>query len=56
MHFEKGKFSLFVDCAIAANADFLVTNDTHFNILKTIAFPKVNTISLQEFIPLLQNQ
>jgi len=46
----------FVDCAVAANADFIVTNDAHFNILKTISFPKVNTISLQEFILLLQNQ
>ncbi|WP_153797211.1 putative toxin-antitoxin system toxin component, PIN family [Foetidibacter luteolus] len=44
----------FVDCAVAANADFIVTNDAHFNILKTISFPKVNTISLQEFISLLQ--
>jgi len=46
----------FVDCAVAANADFIVTNDAHFNILKTVSFPKVNTISLQEFILLLQNQ
>src|SRR5829696_5467820 len=26
----------FADCAIAANADYLVTNDKHFNILKQI--------------------
>lgn len=40
----------FVDCAIAANADYIVTNDKHFNVLKDIAFPKVNIITLQEFI------
>jgi uncharacterized protein len=39
----------FVDCAIAANAHYLATNDKHFNILKKIPFPKVNVISLDEF-------
>ena len=32
----------FIDCAVAANADYLVTNDKHFNVLKEIDFPKVN--------------
>ena len=31
----------FVDCAIIANADYIVSEDTHFNILKTIPFPSV---------------
>jgi putative PIN family toxin of toxin-antitoxin system len=39
----------FVDCAIAGNVDFLVTNDRHYNILKTIGFPPINVISLEEF-------
>lgn len=39
----------FVDCAVCANAELIVTNDTHFNILKTIKFPKVNFMTLQEF-------
>jgi uncharacterized protein len=39
----------FVDCAIAAGADYLTTNDTHFNIVKSIPFPKVNIVSLIEF-------
>lgn len=39
----------FVDCAFAANADFLVSNDKHFNILNTISFPKINIITLQDF-------
>ena len=40
----------FVDCAITSNADYIVTNDKHFNILKEIPFPKVNIITIQEFI------
>lgn len=39
----------FVDCAIAANADFLVSNDRHFQILKTLDFPKVAILNLAEF-------
>lgn len=48
----------FVDCAICANAELIVTNDAHFNILKTIKFPKVNFMTLQEFsnINLLDRQ
>lgn len=30
----------FVDCAVAANARFLVTEDHHFNVLKNLDFPK----------------
>jgi predicted nucleic acid-binding protein len=40
----------FVDVAIAANADFLVTNDRHFEVLKQLAFPRVPVIRLQEFL------
>ena len=43
----------FVDCAIAANADYIITNDAHFNVLKNITFPKVNILTLQAFITLL---
>jgi uncharacterized protein len=39
----------FIDCAIASNCDFLVTNDKHFNVLKGIDFPKINVVSLEEF-------
>lgn len=42
----------FVDCAICGNAELLVTNDTHFEILKTIEFPKVEVIRLQEYVKL----
>lgn len=39
----------FVDCAIAANARYIVTEDRHFNVLKTIPFPAVAVISIDEF-------
>ena len=39
----------FADCAIAANADYLITNDKDFNILKQINFPKISVVTIQEF-------
>ena len=39
----------FVDCAIAANAECLVSNDRHFQVLKTIDFPKITILKLKEF-------
>ena len=32
----------FVDCCITANAQYIVSNDRHFDILKHIEFPHVN--------------
>ena len=43
----------FVDCAFASNAHYVVTDDKHFNILKTIDFPKIPVISAEEFHDLL---
>ena len=43
----------YVDCAVAVNADFIVTNDRHFDILKKIEFPKIKIISLDEFMKML---
>ena len=40
----------FVDCAIAANAKFIVTEDHHFNVLKEIDFPSVDVISIDDFL------
>ena len=39
----------FVDCAIAANADYIVSEDTHFNALKKIPFPLLTVLTLDEF-------
>ena len=43
----------FVDCAVSGNADFIVSHDKHFDILKSIAFPKVNVIKIPEFKDIL---
>lgn len=40
----------FIDCAFAAGADYLVTEDGHFNILRTTQFPKLNLVTLDEFL------
>jgi putative PIN family toxin of toxin-antitoxin system len=40
----------FVDCALATNADYLVTNDRHFDVLKTLEFPRLMVITAQEFL------
>ena len=46
----------FVDCAVAANAEFIVTNDTHFNILKHIDWPRLTVIDIKEFAKQLDNE
>ena len=44
----------FVDCAVIARAKYIVTNDRHFNILKTIPFPKVDIVNIDEFLEEIQ--
>lgn len=44
----------FVDCAIASGADFIVSEDRAFNILKSIPFPKVACLTLSEFSDLFE--
>ena len=46
----------FVDCAIVANAQYIVTEDRHYNVLETIDFPKVDVIDLDTFLTILQGQ
>ena len=45
----------FVDCAIAANAEFIVSDDNHFKILQTISFPKLKVKTLKDFYEYLIN-
>ena len=45
----------FVDCAVAANARFIVTGDHHFNVLRHIAFPVVDVISIDDFLKEVQS-
>lgn len=39
----------FVDCAVAGNADFIVSNDRHFQILKKVGFPGISVLTVSEF-------
>ncbi len=43
----------FVDCSVAASANFIVTDDKHFQVLKKIPFPTVAVISALEFVKML---
>lgn len=45
----------FVDCAITAGADYIVTEDNHFNHLKQIPFPRLNLLTLDEFYETLKS-
>ena len=40
----------FVDCAVAANAEYIVTNDKHFSALKQIPWPKIVVLNIKEFL------
>jgi len=45
----------FFDAAVAGNADYLVTNDAHFNAAKKLSFPKLNIITGDEFLELIKS-
>lgn len=46
----------FVNCAFAANATYIVSNDKHFDILERIQFPRLFVLKLQQFLRLLENE
>ncbi len=43
----------FVDCAITCQADYIITHDKHFKVLKKIPFPKVKVLKMNELKKLL---
>ena len=45
----------FFDTAVAGNADYLVTDDSHFKEAMNLEFPKVSIISSEKFQSLLSN-
>lgn len=40
----------FIDCALFANAKFIVTEDHHFDVLKDVQFPHVDVIGIDDFL------
>jgi putative PIN family toxin of toxin-antitoxin system len=45
----------FFDVAVAANADYLVTNDAHFKEAELLVFPKVSIISADQFLTIVES-
>lgn len=43
----------FVDCAVSGKADFIVTDDKHFNTLKNVKFPAIKVIKTQDFLEII---
>lgn len=43
----------FAGCAFANNVHCLVTNDGHFDVLKTISFPRIKVVDIKDFEKLL---
>lgn len=43
------------DCAVAGNADLLVSNDSDFKVLNQTKFPNITLLTAEEFLELLSN-
>jgi putative PIN family toxin of toxin-antitoxin system len=39
----------YCDCAVSGVADYIVTEDRHFNILSVIEFPKIAVVDIDKF-------
>ena len=46
----------FADCAVSANADYVVSNDRDYRILSTIDFPPIRVLTMSEFSALFQER
>ncbi|MBK7871122.1 MAG: hypothetical protein IPJ74_10745 [Saprospiraceae bacterium] len=46
----------FVDCAIACDAKYLVSDDKHFNSLDKIPFPKIEVLTAQAFKEIIEKK
>ena len=46
----------YADAAVAGATDYIVSNGQHFKILKSVDFPKVNFIGIDEFLNLISRQ
>jgi putative PIN family toxin of toxin-antitoxin system len=46
----------FVDCFVAANADYIVGNGRHFNGLNNIGFPPIRVLKYEEFETICKSQ
>lgn len=44
----------FVDCAFAANAHYIVSEDHHYDLLRNIDYPRIEVIDIDNFVKILQ--
>ena len=44
----------YCDCAVSGTADYIVTEDKHFEALRTISYPPIIPISIDDFSKILQ--
>lgn len=60
IHYEWGAIkkdpddNKYFDTAVSANADYIVTNDHHFNEVKKMEFPEIRIISAADFLSILK--
>lgn len=45
----------FVDCAVCGNAEYIVSNDSHFRILNDIDWPKLQLVTIQDYVNEIDN-
>lgn len=46
--------NMFVDCAVCGQAEYIISNDRHFDVLKqNVSFPQLRVLKIQEFVELL---
>jgi putative PIN family toxin of toxin-antitoxin system len=43
----------FVDCAFAANARYIVSEDHHYNVLREIDYPRIEVTDIESFVAML---
>jgi putative PIN family toxin of toxin-antitoxin system len=43
----------YCDCAIAGQANYIVSQDKHFDVLKTVPFPSITVVSIDSFLEIL---
>ena len=44
----------FVDCAFAANARYIVSEDRHYDVLREIDYPRIEVTDIESFVAMLK--
>ena len=43
-------YQLPADCAVCGNAEYIVSNDSHFRVLNDIEWPRLQLVTIQEYV------